>query len=72
MSVISGRKSIATSILKSTSSLREDSMRKSKQLRFQIEIKSTVKTIINNVDEENRKEFMDLIYNVAQQDIEVT
>ncbi|KAG5684007.1 hypothetical protein PVAND_013260 [Polypedilum vanderplanki] len=65
MSVISDRKSIGTSILKSNSSLREEAMRKSKQIRFADEKLSSVKEILNNAAEGNNKEYMDLIYRIS-------
>lgn len=66
MSIISSRKSISTSILKSSTSFREDSMKKSKQLRFQVENISSVKEILIETENGSTKEYMDLIYKLSQ------
>jgi hypothetical protein len=72
MSVISDRKSIGTSILKSNSSFREDSMRKSKQIRFLVENLSSVKEILNSAADGNSKEYMDLVYKLSLENVPVS
>ncbi|XP_070495469.1 RNA polymerase I-specific transcription initiation factor RRN3 [Chironomus tepperi] len=69
MSIISSRKSISTSILKTATSFREDTIRKSKQLRFQVENLSSVKEILLEAENGNMKEYMDLIYKLSQENI---
>lgn len=69
MSIISSRKSISTSILKTATSFREDTIRKSKQLRFQVENLSSVKEILIEAENGNMKEYMDLIYKLSQDHI---
>lgn len=69
MSIISSRKSIGTSILKTATSFREDTIRKSKQLRFQVENLSSVKDILQEAENGNMKEYMDLIYKLSQESI---
>lgn len=71
MSIISSRKSLNSSILKSTTPYREETIRKSKQLRFQVEINSSVRQILKDVEEGNNKGYLDLIYNVSQSQLTV-
>lgn len=69
MSIISSRKSISTSILKTATPFREDTIRKSKQLRFQVDNLSSVKEILLAAENGNMKEYMDLIYKLSQENI---
>lgn len=75
MSIISSRKSIGTSILKTTTPNRENalsSIKKTKQLRFQIENLGSVKRILKDVEEnENSNGYQDLIYKLAHDELTV-
>ena len=73
MSIISSRKSIGSSILKSSTASRENSIRKSKQLRFYVENLGSVKHILKDVEEnENSKGYQDLIYKLSHEEITVS
>lgn len=65
MSILSCKKSISTSILKTATSCREESIKKSKQLRFQVETLSNVKEVLQLAENGNTKEYMDLIYKLS-------
>lgn len=72
MSIISSRKSIGSSILKSSTASRENSIRKSKKLRFYVENLGSVKHILKDVEEnENSKGYQDLIYKLSHEEITV-
>lgn len=76
MSIISSRKSMGSSILKTSTPNRESSLnsiRKSKQLRFQIENLGTVKDVLKDVENnENSKAYQDLVYKLSHEDLSVS
>lgn len=76
MSIISSRKSVGTSILKTSTPGRENSLssiRKSKQLRFQVENLGSVKQVLKNLEEnENSKDYQDLIYKLSHDELDVS
>lgn len=70
MSVISSRKSLNSSILKSATS-RADSIKKTKILRFDVEILS-VKNILKDLeDNPNVNSYQNLIYKLAEPELKV-
>lgn len=69
--MISSRKSLNSSILKSTIS-RSDSIKKTKLLRFEVNL-TDVKSILKEIAENpNAKSYQDLIYRLTQEDLKVT
>lgn len=69
MSVISSRKSLNSSILKSASRL--DSIKKTKTIRFEVNI-GDVKQILKELeDNPNTKSYQNLIYKLTEVDIKV-
>lgn len=71
MSVISSRKSLNSSILKSTVS-RSDSIKKTKILRFSEEKLNSVKDILKELDDSpNAKSYQNLIYKLSDPEIKV-
>jgi hypothetical protein len=66
MSIISSRKSIGSSILKSSTPNRDDSIKKIKQLRFEIQEVSSVKEILQQLDDGlSTKAYEELNYRIA-------
>jgi hypothetical protein len=76
MSIISSRNSVGTSILKTSTPGRENSLssiRKSKQLRFQVENLGNVRHIFKDLEEnENSKGYQDLIYKLSHDELDVS
>lgn len=76
MSIISSRNSLGSSILKSSTPARENalnSIRKSKQLRFQVENLGSVRHILKDIEEnENSKGYEDLIYRLSHEEVDVS
>lgn len=71
MSVISSRKSLNSSILKSQAS-RTESIKKTKILRFDVSL-SSVKQILKELeDNPNAKSYQNLIYKLSEADLKVT
>lgn len=73
MSVISSRKSLNSSILKSTSS-RLDSLKKTKTIRFAVDLADVkhIKVILKDLeDNPNTKSYQNLIYKLAEADLKV-
>lgn len=71
MSVISSRKSLNSSILKSTAS-RNDSIKKTKTLRFEVNISSVKEILRDLVDNPNIKSYQNLIYKLTEPELKVT
>lgn len=70
MSVISSRKSLNTSILKSSTS-RQDSIKKAKVLRFEVNLQ-VVKNILKELeDNPSAKSYQNLIYKLSEADVKV-
>lgn len=70
MSVISSRKSLNSSILKSATS-RHDSLKKTKILRFEVNLQ-VVKNILKELeDNPSAKSYQNLIYKLSEADIKV-
>lgn len=70
MSVISSRKSLNSSILKSTE-IRNESLKKAK-VRFAVNL-SSVKSILKDVETNgNAKSYQNLVYKLTEPDIKVT
>lgn len=76
MSIASRRDSSSTSILKSSTSGRENSLstiRKQKQIRFQIENLENVRQILVDLEDNlNSKSYQDLIYKLSQEELDVS
>lgn len=70
MSVISSRKSLSSSILKSTAS-RNDSLKKTKFLRFEVNLASVKNSLIEVADNPNAKSYQDLIYRLTEVNLNV-
>ena len=71
MSVITSRKSLNSSILK-TSASRSDSIRKTKVLRFDVDIKS-VKDILKELDDNPTSQgYQNLIFKISESGLEVS
>ncbi|CRL04694.1 CLUMA_CG017758, isoform A [Clunio marinus] len=69
MSIISSRKSLNSSILKSSVN-RNDSIKKAKILRFEVQTLSSVKEILTDLDDNpNLKCYQNLIYKLSDKDI---
>lgn len=75
MSIISSRNSVGSSILRTSTPGRENalsSIRKSKQLRFQVENLGSVRHILKDVEENaNSKAYQDLIYKISNEELDV-
>lgn len=70
MSVISSRKSLNSSILKSAGS-RNESLKKTKILRFEVNI-SSIRDILKELDDNpNAKNYQNLIYKLSEADMKV-
>lgn len=71
MSVISSRKSLNSSILKSGAS-RSDSLKKTKLLRFEVTLE-TVKNVLKELEENpSAKSYQNLVYKLSEADVRVT
>lgn len=71
MSVISSRKSLNSSILK-TSTSRNDSIRRAKSLRFEVADLGSVNDILKDlVDNPNIKSYQNLIYKLTEPELKV-
>ena len=72
MSVISSRKSLNSSILKSGSN-RSESLKKTKLLRFEVSLLDNVKTVLKELeDNPAAKGYQNLVYKLSEPDIRVT
>lgn len=70
MSVITSRKSLSSSILKSTTS-RNDSIKKTKFLRFEVNLNDVKSILKETADNANPKSYQDIIYRLTEPDLKV-